>query len=357
MIGFIIGLALFGSVTYLPLYLQIVKGASPTASGLQLLPLMAGVIASSIGSGLLITRFGRYKVFPIVGTALMTVGLFLLSRLEVGTSILADRPLHARARPRARVRDAGPRARGAELRRVQGPRRCDVGRDVVPVDGRHDRRLDLRGDLLRRSSPHKLAASFPHGLPAGSGHPIPSVIDKLPPAIHEPYVNAFAEALHPVFLAATGIAVALVRAHLVPARAAAARDRRRPAGGRDVPREPLRPAARRELATRGREQVERARPPREPPLGLRGARRARRRRSQPAAALAPVPRPRRGHRRAARRSPSASAPIAIGSSPRCGSSSRAASCESKAPSSARSTSSFTRRRRRMRFSCASMRHG
>ena len=90
-IGFIVGIALFGSVTYLPLYLQIVKGASPTASGLQMLPLMAGVLIASIGSGQLITRFGRYKIFPIIGTALMVVGLFLLSRLGVGTSlVLAD---------------------------------------------------------------------------------------------------------------------------------------------------------------------------------------------------------------------------------------------------------------------------
>ena len=63
-IGFIIGLALFGSITYLPLFLQIVKGASPTASGLQLLPLMAGVIVASIGSGLLITRVRPVQDLP-----------------------------------------------------------------------------------------------------------------------------------------------------------------------------------------------------------------------------------------------------------------------------------------------------
>src|SRR6476619_5056329 len=90
-VGFMVGIALFGSVTYIPLYLQIVKGASPTASGLQMLPLMAGVLVASIGSGQLITRSGRYKVFPIVGTALMVVGLLLLSRLDVTTStLLAD---------------------------------------------------------------------------------------------------------------------------------------------------------------------------------------------------------------------------------------------------------------------------
>ena len=75
LVGFIVGFALFGSVTYIPLYLQVVKGSSPTESGLQMLPLMAGVLIASIGSGQLITRTGRYKVFPIVGTALMVVGM------------------------------------------------------------------------------------------------------------------------------------------------------------------------------------------------------------------------------------------------------------------------------------------
>ena len=87
MIGFIVGFALFGAVTYLPLYLQVTKGLSPTKSGLQLLPLMAGVLVTSIVSGQLITRLGRYRFFPIAGTALMTVGMVLLSRLDTSSSI------------------------------------------------------------------------------------------------------------------------------------------------------------------------------------------------------------------------------------------------------------------------------
>ena len=80
-VGFIIGLALFGSVTYLPLFLQIVKGRSPTTSGLQLTPMMGGLLVTSIVSGRLISRFGRYKPFPVVGTAVMTVGMVLLAQL------------------------------------------------------------------------------------------------------------------------------------------------------------------------------------------------------------------------------------------------------------------------------------
>ena len=84
-VGFIVGFALFGAITFLPLYLQVTKGSSPTRSGLELTPLMGGLLVTSIVSGNLITRWGRYRPFPIAGTAIMAVGLFLLSRLEVDT--------------------------------------------------------------------------------------------------------------------------------------------------------------------------------------------------------------------------------------------------------------------------------
>jgi EmrB/QacA subfamily drug resistance transporter len=85
-VGFIVGFAMFGAIVFLPQYQQIVKGVSPTTSRLLLLPLMAGLLVASIGSGQLITRYGRYKLFPITGTALMTLGLFLLSTLGPKTS-------------------------------------------------------------------------------------------------------------------------------------------------------------------------------------------------------------------------------------------------------------------------------
>ena len=86
-VGFIVGFALFGAITYLPLYFQITKGSSPTKSGLQLTPLMAGVLVTSIASGQLISRLGRYRMFPIAGTALMALAMLMLSRLEPGTSV------------------------------------------------------------------------------------------------------------------------------------------------------------------------------------------------------------------------------------------------------------------------------
>ncbi len=80
-VGFIIGFAMFGAIIYLPLYLQIVHGASPTLSGLELLPMIGGMLLTFTLSGRLVTRTGRYKVFPIVGTAVLAVGLLLLTQL------------------------------------------------------------------------------------------------------------------------------------------------------------------------------------------------------------------------------------------------------------------------------------
>jgi EmrB/QacA subfamily drug resistance transporter len=86
---FLMGIAFFGAVIYLPIYLQIVDGVSPTESGLRLLPLIVGLITASIVSGRLVTRYGRYKMFPILGTALASLAVFLLSRLDQGTSAWA----------------------------------------------------------------------------------------------------------------------------------------------------------------------------------------------------------------------------------------------------------------------------
>jgi len=84
--GLVIGFAMFGALAYLPQYMQVVRGTSPTASGLRLLPMMAGLLLTSIGTGQLVSKWGRYKIFPVVGTAVMTVGLFLLSLMGVATS-------------------------------------------------------------------------------------------------------------------------------------------------------------------------------------------------------------------------------------------------------------------------------
>ncbi|HEX6500389.1 MAG TPA: MDR family MFS transporter [Micromonosporaceae bacterium] len=85
--SFVLGFAMFGAIIYVPLYLQIVKGASPTESGLLMLPMMIGIIVTSIVSGRAISRIGRYKWFTVAGTAIMATGLVLFTRLQVDTPL------------------------------------------------------------------------------------------------------------------------------------------------------------------------------------------------------------------------------------------------------------------------------
>jgi EmrB/QacA subfamily drug resistance transporter len=86
-IGFVVGFAMFGAITFLPVYMQQVRGVSATESGLRLVPLMAGLLLTSLASGQIISRTGRYKLFPILGCGCFTVGLFLLSRLDEHTGV------------------------------------------------------------------------------------------------------------------------------------------------------------------------------------------------------------------------------------------------------------------------------
>lgn len=85
-VSFIIGLGMFGSIIYLPLFLQLVSGASATNSGLLMLPLMAGLLVASMVSGQIISRTGRYKVFPVAGTAIAAAGMVLLSTMSGSTA-------------------------------------------------------------------------------------------------------------------------------------------------------------------------------------------------------------------------------------------------------------------------------
>ncbi len=88
--SFIVGFAMFGAIIFMPEYLQIVRGHSPTESGLLMVPMMVGLMLTSIGSGRIIAKTGRYKQFPIIGLIVLPVGLYLLSRLDPNTSVAAQ---------------------------------------------------------------------------------------------------------------------------------------------------------------------------------------------------------------------------------------------------------------------------
>ena len=209
-IGFIVGLALFGSVTFLPLYLQIVKGQSPTLSGLQLTPMMAGLLVTSIVSGNLISRFGRYRPFPIIGTAVMTVALALLATLEVQTPTwrislymvvlglglgMVMQVLVLAVQNAVAYEQLGVATSGSTLFRQVGG---SIG-------------VALFGAIFANQLHTELAARLPPGASVPSAVS-PSLVEHLPPAVHQPYIEAFAAALTPVFAVAAvagGIAFAL----------------------------------------------------------------------------------------------------------------------------------------------------
>ncbi|EQD26923.1 multidrug-efflux transporter, partial [mine drainage metagenome] len=110
-VGFVIGFTMFGAIVYLPLYLQIVHGASPTKSGLELLPMVLGMLTTFIVSGQLVSRTGRYKIFPIAGSAVTALGLDLMAHLGPPRPSATWRSTWWWW-PRARARHAGPRRRG-----------------------------------------------------------------------------------------------------------------------------------------------------------------------------------------------------------------------------------------------------
>ncbi|PCG87673.1 EmrB/QacA family drug resistance transporter [Streptomyces sp. WZ.A104] len=88
-ISFVVGFAMFGAMTYLPTFLQVVHGITPTMSGVHMLPMVLGMLLTSTGSGQIVSRTGRWKVFPLAGTALTAVGLLLLHRLDPASSTWA----------------------------------------------------------------------------------------------------------------------------------------------------------------------------------------------------------------------------------------------------------------------------
>ena len=87
-LSFVVGFAMLGALTFLPTYMQFVDGVSATTSGLRTLPMVAGMLSTSMGSGILVGRTGRYKIFPVAGTAVMALAFLLMSRMNPSTSAL-----------------------------------------------------------------------------------------------------------------------------------------------------------------------------------------------------------------------------------------------------------------------------
>jgi EmrB/QacA subfamily drug resistance transporter len=209
---FLVGFAMFGAIVFLPLYLQTVGNASATNSGVLILPLMAGLMFTSIGSGRIITRTGRYKVFPVIGTLVIAVALYLLSTMHVGTSRLLSslymvllgmglgmiiQVMVLAVQNSVEHRDLGTATATESFARSMG------GAFGVAVFGAvltnrlaHNLRLLLpRGTSLHGVSPNAIAAS-------------PATIRALPAGVRHAVIEALSRSIHVVFLLAVPLALA-----------------------------------------------------------------------------------------------------------------------------------------------------
>ncbi len=219
LVGFIVGFAMFGAITYLPAFFQVVRGISPTISGLYLLPLMAGLLAVSIGSGQIISKTGKYRFFPIAGTALMTLGLYLLSLMGVGSSTLQDaaymlvlgmgiggvmQVLVIIVQNGVPHSELGVATSGATFFRSIG------GSFGTAIFGAIFSNV-LIGNLAR----HLHGVSLPHGF--SSADATPALLSHLPAAVHAGFVAGYAESIQTVFLVAVPIAaLAFLATWLIP---------------------------------------------------------------------------------------------------------------------------------------------
>jgi EmrB/QacA subfamily drug resistance transporter len=224
-VGLIVGFALFGSITYFPVFLQVVKGASPTSSGLQMLPMMGGLLTMSVISGQLISRTGRYKLFPVLGTGIMTGGLFLLSRLAfdsnsyliaayilllgIGVGMVMQ-VLVIAVQNAVDYRDLGVATSGATLFRLIGG---SLGTAIL-------------GAIFAARLTANLALRMPAGgggttgAPAqGAGHMTAAALAAMSPALRAAYGAAFTASLNTVFLVAALVcAVAFAFTWFLPER-------------------------------------------------------------------------------------------------------------------------------------------
>ncbi|MFI1717400.1 MFS transporter [Streptomyces litmocidini] len=206
LVGAVVGIALFGAASYLPSFLQMVEGASATESGLLMLPLMGGIVIASVVSGQLISRTGRYKVYPVIGGAVSVLGMWLLSRMDtdtprlqhslwqavLGTGIGLVMPVLVLAvQNSVRPADLGTATSAhTYFRQIGG----SVGAAVFGTlfASRLD---DALGDRLAGVLARDGSTPLP---PAESI--TPGTVHTLPPALRDAYVQAYADAMPRIFL-------------------------------------------------------------------------------------------------------------------------------------------------------------
>ncbi|MCB0924117.1 MAG: MFS transporter [Mycobacterium sp.] len=205
-LSFVVGFAMLGALTFLPTFMQFVDGVSATESGIRTLPMVAGLLMTSMGSGALVGRTGRYKIFPVLGTAIMAVAFVLLSQMTAATPVwrqsldlfvlgagigLCMQVLIMTVQNTVDFSDLGVATSGVTFFRTIG---SSFGAAIFG---------SLFANFLGSRIGPALAAS---GAPAEAAQS-PQVLHRLPPETAAPIVEAYADALGDVFLYAAPVAV------------------------------------------------------------------------------------------------------------------------------------------------------
>ncbi len=237
----IVGMAMFGGMMILPLYMQIVHGASPTESGFLMLPLVAGMMVASIGSGQIISRTGRIRIFPVVGSALIFIGLLLLTLVGADTPLVwvsaamvvlglglgnCMQPLLLILQSAVPPRDIGVATSSATFfRQIGGTLGVAIFLSLLfgSVGGnisdavRHDSRTAawaqtvqdpaVLADPLNRSVVDSLMHPTPDGGVLGQVQDDSSIINQMDPVLAHPFKVGFASSMRSVFLIAGVVGV------------------------------------------------------------------------------------------------------------------------------------------------------
>ncbi|MCX5164233.1 MFS transporter [Streptomyces sp. NBC_00264] len=200
LVGAIVGVGLFGAASYLPTFLQMVDGATATESGLLMLPMMGGIVIASVVSGQLISRTGRYRIHPILGSGLSVVGMWLLSRLETDTPRLEYSIAQA--------------VLGIGIGLIMPVLVLAVQNSVAPADigsatsaNNYFRQIGgsvgaaVFGTLFAGRLADALAVRLPSGADLPDPESItPQLVHAMEPALRDSYIQAYADAMPRIFL-------------------------------------------------------------------------------------------------------------------------------------------------------------
>jgi EmrB/QacA subfamily drug resistance transporter len=206
-LSFIVGFAMIGSITFLPTFLQYVNGVSPTLSGLRMLPMVLALLVTALASGVVVSRTGRYRLFPIAGSAITAAGLFLLSRMDQHSSLATEtgallvlgagiglimQILTLVVQNTVSYSDLGTATSGVTFFRTLGG---SFGASIM-------------GSVYVNQLTGRLATAAARAKVPPASISDPGLVDQLPAAQKAPVVAAYAQSLQHVFLFAVPVAAA-----------------------------------------------------------------------------------------------------------------------------------------------------